>query len=48
MKEESRDFSYKRCVQKSKKKLMQNCTPEMEDLFKRIFEEDPEERITFL
>lgn len=42
------DFSYKKAVEGSKKKLMQNCTADVEDLFRKIFNPDGEERITFL
>ena len=35
--EESKDFSYRESVKKSKKKIMENCTSEIEDLFKKIF-----------
>jgi serine/threonine protein kinase len=34
-------------VKQSKKALTQNCTPDIEDLFKKIFELDPDRRITF-
>lgn len=30
-------FSYAEAVKRSKKKVMENCTPETEDLFKRLF-----------
>jgi serine/threonine protein kinase len=34
-------------VKQTKKQLVNNCTNEMEDLFKSMFELDPEKRITF-
>lgn len=41
-------FSYTESVQKTKKKKMENCIPEVEDLFKRIFIGNPRQRISFL
>jgi serine/threonine protein kinase len=41
------NFSYKKAVQKTLKQKLENCTPEVEDLFKRIFEVDNRKRITF-
>ena len=38
----AKGFSYKKTVEGTRKKLMQNCTPETEDLFKRIFEVNAE------
>lgn len=35
------NFSYKTFVQNSRKKIMDNCTPEMQDLFKKIFNPNP-------
>lgn len=34
-------------MKKSKKKIVENCTPEVEDLFKKMFETNPEKRLTF-
>ena len=45
---QSDGFSYKAAVEKSKKKLVQNCTPELEDLFARIFTKEPEDRINWV
>lgn len=41
------DFSYRKFVEGSKKKLVQNCTADVEDLFKKIFNTNGDERITF-
>lgn len=43
----AKNFSYKEAVKASKKKKMDNCTPEIEDLFKKMFEVDIAKRITF-
>jgi len=40
-------FVYSNAVQATRKKKTENCTPEVEDLFKRMFDTDPERRITF-
>ena len=40
-------FSYREAVSKTKMKLVDNCTDDVEDLFKRIFDPDPDTRITF-
>ena len=37
----SASFSFKEKVMKTKKRRLENCTPEMEDLFKRIFTLNP-------
>lgn len=34
-------------MKQSKKALTQNCNPDIEDLFKKMFELDPDRRITF-
>jgi hypothetical protein len=34
-------------VRTSKKQKVENCSPVMDDLFRRLFEVDPEKRITF-
>lgn len=47
LKAAAKDFSYKKVVDQSKKRIMANCTPEVEDLFKKIFNPNPETRITF-
>ena len=44
----SKNFSYKDRVKKTKKKIEDNCTPEMEDLFAKIFEHDQNQRINFI
>ena len=41
------NFSYKEAVMATKRKKMENCTPEVEDLFGRIFKVDGEKRIKF-
>lgn len=43
---QSTDFSYRESVQKSKKNIIQNCTEDVEDFFKRIFTPDKNQRIT--
>lgn len=40
-------FVYSNAVQATRKRKTENCTPEVDDLFKRIFDTDPESRITF-
>jgi hypothetical protein len=47
LKAAAKDFSYKKLVDLSKKRIMANCTPEVEDLFKKIFNPNPDDRITF-
>ena len=47
LKAAAKDFSYKKCVEQSKKKIMGNCTNEVEDLFKKIFNPNADDRITF-
>lgn len=42
------NFSYKKAVQNTKLKKNEHCTPEMEDLFSRIFEIDQAKRLTFV
>lgn len=44
----AKNFSYEKAVKKTNKQLTKNCSKEMEDLFRRIFEIDPEKRITFI
>lgn len=41
------NFSYAKSIQGTKKQLTVNCTPEIEDLFKKMFDLDPDNRITF-
>ena len=41
------DFSYKKAVMKTKKKILENCTDEVEDLFKKMFSIYTNKRITF-
>ena len=41
------NFSYSAAVKGTKKQKTQNCTPELEDLFKCMFDLDPDNRITF-
>lgn len=43
----AKNFSYKAAVSNSSKKLMGNCTPEIEDLFKKMFDPDASKRINF-
>ena len=45
---QAENFSYKAAVEKSLKKSVQNCIPELEDLFSRIFTTDPEDRINWI
>jgi hypothetical protein len=40
-------FSYASSIAQTKKKIFANCTSEVEDLFKRIFEPNAKKRITF-
>lgn len=40
-------FVYSHAVQNTQKKRKENCTPEIDDLFRRMFDTDPERRITF-
>jgi len=35
------DFSYKKFVEGSRKKILTNCTSDIEDLFKKIFNPNP-------
>lgn len=44
---QAKDFSYSAFVSRSKFKLMENCTSEVENLFSQMFEISPNERITF-
>lgn len=48
LRKQAADFSYAAAVKKSKRKLMVNCTAEMESLFRQIFELEPEKRISFV
>ena len=36
----AKNFSYKKSVENTKKKIMDNCNPDTEDLFKKMFCED--------
>ena len=45
--EQARNFSYKKFVENTKLKNMDNCTRDMENLFEKIFEVDPAKRIKF-
>ena len=47
MRKIAKNFVYSNAVMATRKKRTENCTPEVEDLFKRMFEIDPEKRITF-
>jgi len=40
-------FSYAAAVKKTRRKKIENCSSDMEDLFSRIFDIDPNKRITF-
>ena len=40
-------FVYSKAVEGTKKKRMENCIPELDDLFSRIFDTDIDNRITF-
>ncbi|XP_031505878.1 uncharacterized protein LOC116268314 [Nymphaea colorata] len=41
------NFSYSKAVAQTKKQITANCTPDIEDLFKKMFDLDPDNRITF-
>ena len=41
------NFSFSKAVSQTKKQMTVNCTPEVEDLFKKMFDLDPDNRITF-
>ncbi len=43
----SHDFSYIKCVTKSRQAIMGNCSNEMEDLFKKMLNPRADERMTF-
>lgn len=45
--EQAENFSYSEFVSKSKSKIMENCVPAVENLFKRFFVVDAAKRITF-
>ena len=47
LKKLAENFDFEISVKRTKKKKMENCTPEMKDLFKRIFNLDVNKRITF-
>ena len=47
MKKIATNFNYTEYVEKSKKKLVKNCTPDIQDLFRKIFHPEPNKRITF-
>ena len=40
-------FVFSNAVKGTKKKRTENCTPDMDDLFNRIFDVDVDNRITF-
>lgn len=44
---QAQQFSYKKAVKATSRKIEQNCTEHMEDLFKKIFTIDYEKRINF-
>ena len=41
------NFSYAKSIHGTKKQLTVNCTAEIEDLFKKMFDLDPDSRINF-
>lgn len=45
--EKAKDFSYRKAVMSSRKKIEINCTGEMEDLFRKMFAVNIDKRITF-
>lgn len=47
LKAAAENFSYSAVVKKTKKRMMSNCTPEIESLFKQIFEVNTLKRINF-
>ena len=47
MRKQAENFSYRKAVANTKKKNLENCTEEVEDLFRKIFRIDQEKRITF-
>ena len=48
VRKQAQKFSYEKIVLKSKKKLKVNCTPDVEDFFKRIFQLDIDDRLNFV
>ena len=44
---QAENFSYRNKVMKTRKKISENCTDEIEDLFKKMFSAKVEKRITF-
>ena len=47
LRKQAENFSYRKAVANTKKKNLENCTEEVEDLFRKIFRIDQETRITF-
>jgi serine/threonine protein kinase len=41
------NFSYASFAKTTKKQILANCSPDIEDLFKKMFDLDPDNRITF-
>lgn len=48
IKKQANNFSYKEYVTNTKYGKIENCTEEMEDLFRKIFQLDPSKRLTFI
>ncbi len=47
LRKQAEKFSYRKAVANTKRKNLDNCTDEVEDLFRKIFRVDQEKRITF-
>lgn len=47
LRKQAEKFSYRKAVANTKRKNLENCTDEVEDLFRKIFRIDQEKRITF-
>lgn len=44
---QAKNFVYSQAVAKTSRKIKENCTKDMDDLFSKIFELDPKKRINF-
>jgi hypothetical protein len=42
---QAQNFSYRKAVASTTKKITKNCTDDVENLFRRVFEIDPKKRI---
>ena len=43
----AKDFLFSEAVKRTQKKKIENCTPDMDDLFEKIFNPDPKNRLSF-